>query len=352
MASTSAESIFQGAGGGSKQAGGPGGTVTGTAVGSLLGPYGTAAGAIIGKTTGGGNYSDLDRYRLDEDPFVKSAREAKQIADERLKQAADLKTTTEESGTQSKTGTSQTTFDPRSRQEQSLLDASIGAYGDQKKLVDQQTRDIQARSGVQTSARGTLQDVLGGNAFDLSQGEQGRINSLRDANIAASSNAVNDLLTQRLGEVSADAARRGVRGQAFSQLQGDALGEAAKSLERSTLDANKLASQQAIDMPASRVGIQAGTAGQFADFQDQLQQQAIQNKQALQDPVALQQMLDERLKGGKTVTGDTTSTTGKSVKTGLGQEEILGAASQIPGDSGAKTGAFGTIFGGIMGASG
>lgn len=348
MASTSAESIFQGAGGGNVS-GNSSNMNPGTALGVLSGPYG----AILAGASGAmGSGTNLDRYRLDEDPFVKAAKEADERTQKALDKAKDLKTTTDESGTSTTSGSSKTTFDPRSGTEQQLLDASVGAYGDQKKLVDQQSKDIEARSALQTGSRDSLGNVLSGDAFNLSAGEQGNIDRLRQSNIDASSNAVNDLLTQRLGEVSADAARRGVRGQAFSQLQGDAVGEAAKSLERSTLDANKLAAQQAIDMPAARVGIQAGTAGKFADFGDQLQQQAIQNRQQLQDPVAMQALLDERLKGGSTDTTGTTATTGKSTKTGLGQEEILGAQANLPGSSGAKTGAFGSIFGGVMGAAG
>lgn len=339
MAETTADAIFQGAGGGGKQ----------SANGDYVDPS-----EILPFYNGiVGSGAKADRYRLGEDPFVKAAEEAKKTAKEALETAKDLKTTTQESGTQTTSGVQQTTFDSRSREEQQLLDASIENYGKQQALVDQQTEDIQARSGVQTAARSGLTSILGGDAFNLSAGEQANIDRLRQANIDVGSNAVNELLTQRLGEVSADAARRGVRGQAFSQLQGDALGEAAKSLERTTLDANRLASQQAIDMPATRVGIQAGTAGQFAGFQDELQQQAIQNRQALQDPVAMQALLDERLKGGKTTTGGTTSTDGTSTKTGLGQEEIIAGMAGITGKSGAKTaggmGILNTVFGAMGG---
>lgn len=342
MAETTAESIFQGAGGGGTQAD--------------KGDFADPSELIPGFTGITGAGGKADRWRLSEDPFVKAAEEAKQTAKDALETAKDLKTTTQESGTQTTSGTQQTTFDPRSREEQQLLDASIGNYGKQQALVDQQTKDIQARMGVQDAARGSLTNILGGEAFNLSAGEQANIDRLRQSNIDIGSNAVNALLTERLGEVSADAARRGVRGQAFSQLQGDALGEAAKSLERTTLDANRLASQQAIDMPAARVGIQAGSAGQMSGFADELQQQAIQNRQSLQDPVAMQALLDERLKGGKTTTGGTTSTDGTSTKTGLGQEEIVAGMAGITGKSGAKTaggmGILNTVFGALGGGGG
>lgn len=372
MASATASAVFSGnqastpSGGGSTAERERGAKAGGTIGGAVFGPGGAAIGAGAGgllgnKTAPISNFGDLiERKRLDEDPFRKAAREQQEAAEKALETAKGLQTTTDESGTSTTAGTtsetSQTTFAPKSRQEQELLNASIANYQKQQGLVKQQEAGIKARGGVQTAARGGLQDILGGQAFDLSASEQARIGNLRQANIDASSNAVNALLNERLGELQADAARRGVRGQAYSQLQGDVLGEAAKSLERSSLDANRIAAEQAISMPGQRAQIQAGTAGQFAGFADELQQQAIQNRQALQDPIALQQMRDERLKAGKTQTtgakSDTTTSAGKSTQTGLGQAEILANMAGLPSETAAQTGAVGTIFGGIMGAAG
>lgn len=378
MASTTADAVFSsptlassptGAGTGSGE-GEDEGAAAGGAAGAIFGgPWGAAGGAAAGgflgnRTPGAEGISGLgakgDKARFDKDPIVMAQREQDKRFEDALAKAKEHEVTTTESGTQSTTGTSsgvsEKTFAPRSAQEQALLDASINNYQQQQSLVASQEAGIKARGGVQDAARGSLQSILGGGAFDLSPGEQARIDRLRQSNIDIGSNAVNDLLTQRLGEVSADAARRGLRGQAFTQLQGDALGEAAKSLERQTLDANRIASEQAIALPGQRVGIQAGTAGQFADFGDQLTQQAIQNRQSLQDPVALQKMLDERLAGGKTTTsettGSTTSSSGTSATKGQGYTDILAAKAGAPGQTGAQVGAAGKIFGGIMGASG
>jgi hypothetical protein len=314
--------------------------------------------------SGGGGIKGLlgrgDDIRLSEDPFRKAAEKQDEKFDKAIEQAKDLKVTTEESGTTSTTGsqasTQKTTFDPKSKEEQQLLDQSMGAYADQKRLVDAQEAAVLARQGTQTQARDSLGNIMSGQAFDLSAGEQQRIAGVRDANIAAGSNAVNDILTQRLAEVSADAARRGVRGQAFSALQTGALGEAAKSLERTTLAANTDAANMAVNLPGQRAGIQAQTAGNLAGFADDLSQKAIENRAALQDPIALQALRDERLKAGTTATSGTTNETkttdGKSVQTGGGQAEILAAKAGTPTKEGAQVGAFGTIFGGIMGAAG
>jgi hypothetical protein len=284
-----------------------------------------------------------------------AAREQDARYEDAIDQAKNHTVETVQSGTESTTGAtnqvSQTEFAPRSPEEQRLLDASISQYGQQAGLVDQYEAGITGRAGTQTAARDTLGGIMSGDAFALTGDEQSRINALRGADISASSNAVNALLTERLGEVSADAARRGVRGQAFSQLQGDAIGEAAKSLERSTFEANRTAAQNALAMPGQRVGIQAQTAGGFADFQDAAMQTAIKNRADLQDPVAMQALLDERLKGGKTSTSGTTSqtsaTSGNQGVTGAGVTDIMAAQAGTPGEKAAGTagamGALGTM---------
>ncbi len=344
MAETTASTIFSSPNVRSPSAspgGNQGGGGSGGGEGGKISP--DAALPFFEGITGAGKKAD--DIRLSEDPFRKAAEEQDARFDEALAKAKEAQVTTSESGTQEKTGTSnqtsQTTFDARSQPEQELLDSSISNYKRQQDLVGQQEAGIAAREGLQTSARGGLQSIIGGEAFDLSPSEQARIDRLRGADIAASSDAVNNLLNERLAMTSADAARRGIRGQAFTQLQGDAIAEAARNLNTATLDANRNASNLAVTLPGQRAGVQAQTAGQFADFGDQLQQQAIQNRQSLQDPIALQQMLDERLKGGKTTTSGTTSdkttSTGTSTQTGAGQADILLAKAGQPSKTGAQT---------------
>ena len=278
------------------------------------------------------------------DPFGGEAIAAEQDArfDKALAsiEGKKLETDTSTTNTVDTQSSNQTIFDPKSKVEQGLTDDSIAAYEAQQGLVQNQMAGIDAREGVQGGARDTLGDVFSGDAFNLSNSEEMRINRLRDANIGASSNAVNELLTQRLAEVEADAARRGLRGQAFSQLQGDAIGSAATELNRATLDANQLASQQAISMPGQRVGVQAGAAQGMADFADLLEQQAITNQNLLQDPIALQQARDERLKGGKQVQTNTGSTTVQtSQSSDIDPSGLLQAKAQAPGKKASKVAA-------------
>ncbi len=270
----------------------------------------------------------------------KAAAEADRKRAEAAAEAAKTaKTQVDTTGTstQNTTGTTNQTstksFAPKSAEEQALLDASISNFGKQGALVDSAEADIANRLGTQGQARDALGNVLSGDAFNLTGSEQARIEALRGADISASSNAVNELLDQRLAQTSADAQRRGLRGQAFTQLQGDATRTAAQELNRATLDANRNAAQNAITLPGQRVGIQAGSAGQFADFADAAKQQAIKNRQDLQDPVAMKALLDERLAGGTTTTAGTTNQTttgtesGTRVGTGEGAAEAAAVAA-------------------------
>jgi hypothetical protein len=343
MASKSASEIFS-----SPEAGGAlSGAASGAATGFMIGG---PAGALVGAGVGAG----LGAFGANQG--AKAAKEDRKRADSAFEKAKELQTKVEQTSSNTattkgtNTQTQSTTFAPRTGEEQALLDSSIANFQKQGALVDSAENDINARLGTQDAARGTLGNVLSGDAFDLTGSEAARIDALRNADISASSDAVNELLTQRLGEVSADAQRRGLRGQAFTQLQGDALSASARELNRATLEANRTAAQNAITLPGQRVGIQAGAAGQFADFADAAKQTAITNRKALQDPVALQQLLDERLRGGTTSstqsTDQTVSTTGADTRigTGEGAANVLAAGIDKPSNAaGGMAGALGVL---------
>lgn len=320
------------------------GAATGAATGFMVGgPAGAAVGAGVGAV---GAHQG-----------IKAAKEQEKKQKAALEAAKKLTTTSTQdtSSTQSSEyGSSQSTqtqFTQAGKTERELQQASIANFKAQQGLVNQAEAEIRQRQGLQAGAQETLGGVLGGEAFALTGSEQARINALREANIAAGSSAVDRMLDERLGALQADAARRGIRGQAASQLQTGALNVAAESLDRQTLEANRIASEQALSMPGQRVGIQAQTAGNFATFADAARQQAIQNRQLLQDPIALQQLRDERLKGG--VTHNISAGTNKATQTGStnasatgqGAAGILQAMAGTPGP-----GASG--FAGAMGAIG
>lgn len=325
---------------------------TGTALGILTGGQSTM---IDGALKATGNKSITDSLK---DPFGSKAAAAEQDAryddalaaiDGKMLNNNSQSTTKSVSDTVGKTSStsntvndsntsnlqvSKTTFDPKSTVEKRLERDQLSAYAQQKKLVADQEKDILAREGLQNDSRDRLSSVLSGDAFELSGSEDARINRLRDANIGASSDAVNLLLNERLAEVEADAAARGVRGQAFSQLQGDAIGEAARNLNTATLDANRIAGQQAIDMPGQRVGIQASTANTNSAFADSLQQQAIENNNMLQDPTLKKQLQDERLAGGTNTTSGTSNTSGSSSTIGSTKSKNTNATNSNTSSTG------------------
>ena len=274
-----------------------------------------------------------------------NARKAAEEQDKRFREAAKAaeKAKVTSSGTVDGTTTtdqtSQTTFDPKGRQERTLEKASVSNFIAQNRLAQDAEKDIAARQGLEQQARGTLGDITSGDAFELSQGEQGRIDRLTEAGLARGDDRINRLLNERLAGLEADAASRGLRGQAFTQLQSGALDTAAQEATTQQLAAEERAAQLGIQLPGQRVAVQAQTAGGLATFADQARQQAIQNRQALQDPVLLQQLRDERLRSGKTQTtgGTTTSQTTTDETTGAGVAGILQAQAQAPGPQSAKS---------------
>jgi len=343
MASSSAGEVFS-----SPEASG---ALTGAASGAVTGfMIGGPAGAVVGAGAG----AALGAYGAHQG--AKAAKEDQERADQAYQDALKAQSRVEQTstnsvkGTNTQTQTSGTTFASASAEEQALRDASVANFQKQGALVDDFEAGLTGRLGTQDQARSTLGGVMSGDAFALTGSEQERINNLRGADISASSAAVNELLDQRLGEVSADAQRRGLRGQAYSQLQGDAIGTAARELNLATLEANRTAASNALAMPGQRVGIQANAAGGLVDFADVAKQQAIQNRQSLQDPVALQQMLDERLKGGTTTatntqtTDQTTTSADTRLGTGEGASNVLAAGIDKPGaTAGGMAGAMGMI---------
>ena len=113
--------------------------------------------------------------------------------------------------------------------------------------------------------------------------------------MAYGSNEIGNFLNNKLNTLQLDAANRGLRGQAYTQLQGDAVKNSAQLLQERVLAANNVAAGQAIQLPGQRVNTQASVAGQGLDFANVLQQRAFDNRSVLQNPILLQQLQNERL---------------------------------------------------------
>jgi len=254
------------------------------------------------------------------------------LKEHEVKSKTDTSSVTDTTGTSSQV--SRTTFDPKSALEESLLNGSLENLNKQTQLVEGLEAGIAGREGVQSGARGTLEDVLSGRAYETTDLERGRIDAVRRADLDIGTRQMGGFLDERLAQLQAEAAQRGVRGQAYSQLQGDVVGEAASSLENRILEANRQAAQSEIDMTGRRVSTQAGVAGSFADFKDIATQKAIENREGLRNPDELAAERDERLQG-KTVSTDGTSTSRATTKGGSTTSQVgggySGAATQFAG---------------------
>lgn len=267
-----------------------------------------------------------------------AAREQQARIEDVLEEAKKTQTSKEQ--TRDLTSTSQTTFAPATAQEKALQEASIKQFQQAQNLAAQQEAAISGRQPLQTQARETLGGIQTGEAFALSPEEQARIDALTQASTARGDERINRLLNERLGQLQAQAAERGVRGQAFSQLQTGALETAAQEATAQQLAAEERAAQLGIQLPGQRVGIQAQTAGGLAEFSDQARQQAIENRLRLQDPTALSQLREERLRGGKTT--QTQTGTLKDTQTGVGVGELLQAKAGATGVKAAEQAGIGT----------
>ncbi len=179
--------------------------------------------------------------------------------------------------------------------QQQLEQGSLQNYQQQQLIQNQIEQNMNQAQGLQNQGQQTLSGILSGEAFGPTAQEQQMVDATRNADLAIGQSQIDGFLNDRLNQLQADAASRGVRGQAYSQLQGQALGNAANLLQQRVLDANKNAANQQMQMTQNRVGLQGQIGTNSADFANVLQQRAFQNRQALQNPMLLQQLQNERL---------------------------------------------------------
>jgi hypothetical protein len=160
---------------------------------------------------------------------------------------------------------------------------------------------------------------MGGQAFDVDPATQARIAAARDATIQAGQADINKFLTEGMSGIMGNAANRGLRGQALSELQGRQLGAATDQYGRLVSGANVTAANQALNLPMQYAQIQGGLANSNANFAENLRQQAFANRQQLQNPALMQAM----------------------------QRDRLGAATQTTTEQGSVGGAIGGALGGL-----
>lgn len=201
---------------------------------------------------------------------------------------------------QNQNTTSQTTFAPKSSREQQLLNQSRKQYEQGVKLAGQYEGEIGQYDPLQQAAIQQQLGLLSGEAFGLTPQEMEQLNMLRSSMVQQGSADVNKMLDERLRQSLSHAAGRGLRGQALAEIQGRVIDSGAEELGRIQNQANQFYAQQAINTPLNRINAQAGAANTGLNIQQILQQQAIQNRNALQNPFALQAMMEERMRSGVT----------------------------------------------------
>lgn len=202
-------------------------------------------------------------------------------------------------------GSEQTTtrnIAPAGSLERELQNMSFQNYLSQQNLVDQQQADIAKGEPIQQAARGGLMDIFGGQAFQATPEEEMRINQYRQALIDQGTADVQNMMNPLFQRAMNSAGVRGVRGQALSQLQGDVLSAGAREMGNLTRQANITAAQQLMDNPYRRAAFQGNLANQNANFMEQLRQNAINNRNVLQNPALMQSLQNERIASASTTT--------------------------------------------------
>lgn len=229
------------------------------------------------------------------------------------------------SGGSDSSSTTQGYVPPPGEQEQRLQEQSFQNYLQQQQIQNQMEQGISGGQPLQDTSRQTLQNIIGGQAFDVDPNTQARIQGVRDATIAAGRTDIQKFLDENMSGLSRSAGQRGVRGQALSELQGRGVSASADQYGRLIQGANVTAANQALNMPLQYAQLQGGFANQNSNFADALRQQAFNNRQQLQNPALMQAL----------------------------QRDRLGAASQTNTQQGSLGGAIGGALGGFgAGAAG
>lgn len=218
------------------------------------------------------------------------------------------------------------------KEEQQLQSSALQNYFRNQELAKAYEDRLAGLGGLQQQAQDVYGNVLSGQAFQLTPQEQANIQASRDALVQQGTEGVNRLLDERLQQVVNSGAGRGLRGQALGALQGQVLKAGANSLTDIQNQANIQAAQAAQNMPLNRINALQGFAQQGLTYADMLRQNAIQNRQALQDPALLRVLQNERLQGAATtqrqITPGRKGSLGGALTSGLGGA-VLGGTNAM-----------------------
>jgi hypothetical protein len=220
---------------------------------------------------------------------------------------------------------------PPTQKELELQQNSFNNYLQQQALADQQQQSLYNPSyqNLQQGSVNQLSNIIGGQSFNATPEEQAQIAAIRNASIQAGQGDIQQFLNQNLSQIQASAADRGVRGQALSQLQVGALDTGARQYGNLVNQANLQSSQQQLALPYQRAQLQGSLANQNSTYLDNLRQNAINNRQLLQNPALMGTLQNERF-GTASTTQTTPGTFGGAVGGVLGGAgSLLGAAGSF-----------------------
>lgn len=190
-----------------------------------------------------------------------------------------------------------TNIAPAGAQEQALQQQSLQNYTQANQLATGYEGAQANAQGFQDQARQAGQNILSGQAMNLTPQELQQIQDLRSAMINQGQVDINAQMKQGIGNAQSDAANRGLRGQAMGALQGQVMQAGTQAMGNLSGQANTQMAQAAMALPYQRIGAQQGLISQGMSLGDQMRQQAIQNRMALQNPALMASLQNERIAG-------------------------------------------------------
>jgi hypothetical protein len=186
---------------------------------------------------------------------------------------------------------------PAGAQEQALQQQSLQNYTQAQALASGLEGQTGSAQTFQDQARQAGQNILSGQAMQLTPQEQQQIADLRSALINQGQVDINTQMRTGIQGAQSDAANRGLRGQAMGALQGQVMQAGTDAMGRLSTSANTQSANAAMQMPYQRIAAQQGMIGQGMSLADQLRQQAVTNRMNLQNPALMGMYANERIAG-------------------------------------------------------
>jgi hypothetical protein len=231
-----------------------------------------------------------------------------------------------------------------SANEKQLQQQAIQQYLQQINQTNQLEQGIGALDPLRQQAISGYGDILSGQAMQATPQELQQIEQLRQAQIGLGTQDINRLLGQAQSQTNQLAGVRGLRGQALGELQGQNTQMAAQQIGNVVNQAGVQAAQQVMDNPFRRISAQQQALQQGLTYQDQLRQNAVQNRQLAANPA----MLNYYQQGRAQQTTETTPSSGGGFWNGLAGGLSGGAAGLGLGTSVANLGSTMGATGGMM----